>query len=64
MWRPEHAPRYGWYCCKGDHGPDDCDEDVESKNCWPLGLHFVNQGTAVTMCDVFNTRDYGRTDSQ
>lgn len=26
---------------------------------WPFGLHeFVDEGTAVTMCDFFNARDY------
>lgn len=31
---------------------------------WPNEVGYVAVGWAVTMCDVFNTRDYGRTDPE
>lgn len=62
MWRVAVASflttdRY--YCARGPGDPDAYDAD----RCWPTGREskdFVTFGVAITMCDVFNLRDFGK----
>ncbi len=51
MWVVMHVITKGWYC-----------REINALGFWPNSSPapdgFVSEGTAITMCDVLNARDY------